>query len=109
MTGKLETVVRPFQIGDIFSARVLPPAQPLTTTAEPVVAIWGKEISLQATALGIHNWKIGVIHNEISRTTITKRVTNPTDASQYVDVQAIKTLRTKDENGVEQSFNFNPG
>jgi hypothetical protein len=105
--SKLETIVRPFQAGDVFTARVLPPVQPPAAPPAPITATWGKGISLLSTAIGMSDWKIGVVHTEIARKTHTVRVENPNDASQYLDVQRIDQMRLQDENGVQSTWNFN--
>jgi hypothetical protein len=105
--SKLETVVRPFQAGDVFTARVLPPVQPPAAPPAPITATWGKGISLLSTAIGKTDFKFGVVHTEVDRKTHTVRVTNPDDENQFVDVQRIDQLRLKDENGVMSTWNLN--
>jgi hypothetical protein len=104
--NKLETIVRPFQAGDVFTARVLPPVHLPAAPPAPVTATWGQGISLLSTAIGINDLKIGVVHTEIARKTHTVRVENPDDPNQYVDVQRIDQLRLQDENGVESTWNL---
>jgi len=47
-------------------------------------------------------------YTEISRTTETVRVSNPSDPSQYVDVQRIKSIRFMGPQGDEAVFNLRP-
>ena len=106
--SRLEGIVRPFIPGDVFSARVLPPAQPPIDQQEDIVVTWGNPISLQAKAIGVTNLHGGAKLQEQSRTTITRRVTNPDDPTQFVDVQAIQHIRLKDQVGALHEFTFNP-
>lgn len=105
--NKLEGVVRPFAAGDVFSAKPLTPVQPNFDSKPDIVFTWGDPITLQAKPIGITNLFGGVKYTEVSRTTSTKRVFNPDDNTQFVDVQRIETLLMKDENGQQHNFTFN--
>ena len=105
--SSLERVVRPFQDGDIFTARVLAPAQPPLDYVEDVVLTWGGASQFLSKGIGIRDLRGGVRWSEVSRQTKTVRVSNPSDASQFVDVEKILAMRMKDEKGVEHFMSFN--
>ena len=92
----LERIIRPFAPGDVFTARVLPPVQPAVAALPDVVVIFGNAIPLLAKANGVTALVGGVKFKEVSRRTTVKRVFNPTDNSQYVDVARIEQLVLKD-------------
>jgi hypothetical protein len=48
------------------------------------------------------------VYNEVERTTETVRVYNPSDNSQYVDVQRIKTITFRGPDGVDSRFELKP-
>lgn len=107
--NKLETAVRPFQTGDVFTARVLPPMQAETVPPDPISVKWGKPISLMLAKAG-GKWEVIAkwpSEDEIARTTSTVRVTNPTDPSQYVDVERIDSLTLRAENGLARTLTLN--
>jgi hypothetical protein len=92
----LERVIRPFAVNSVFTARSLPPIQPAVDPKPDVVLTFGDPISLLAKANGVTTLFGGAKLNEVSRRTSVKRVYNPTDNSQYVDVQRIEELVLKD-------------
>lgn len=69
--------------------------------------LYGNPISLQLAAIGITNLFGGVKLTEKNRTTSTKRIFNPSDHTQYVDIKRIETLIMADENKQEHHFAFN--
>lgn len=105
----LEKVIRPFQIGDIFTARVLAPvSQPATTDSAPISFAWGAENSGDYTSFVLSGLVGGqVVYEEKSRVTKTVRVFNPQDDTQYVDVERIEKLVMAATNGNEIHFNLN--
>jgi len=106
MSGNnFEGIVRPFQEGDVFTARVLDPVQ-TTLDPEDIEVEWGDASPLLAKAIGIRDLNSGNLH-EVSRKTSTVRITNPTDPDQFVDVERIDELRLKDERGQESKWYFN--
>lgn len=107
MAHKLENIVRPFQDGDVFTAKLLPPVQPNFEALPPITRLYGDAITLQLKGIGITNLYGGAKLQEISRTTKTVRISNPTDASQFVDVEKILTMKLRDEQDKEHFFNFN--
>ena len=105
--NKLEGVVRPFAAGDVFTAKPLAPVQPNFVAKPDIVVTFGNPIQLQAKPIGITNLFGGVKLSEISRTTSKKRVFNPDDNSQFVDVLRIETLKMQDANNQTHEFTFN--
>lgn len=105
--NKVETIVRPFAPSDVFNARVLPPVQPPLETKPDITVNYGNPITLQLAPIGITNLFGGVKLTEKSRTTSTVRVTNPDDATQFVDVQRIESMVLTDENKQAHNFTFN--
>lgn len=90
----LEKVVRPFESGDVFRPRVLPPTQP------SVVVVPGDPATLTVKGgnsgdyeEGPDPWVSGFnaewLEDKSRRETETVRVTNPDDEEQYVDVERI--------------------
>lgn len=107
MTKSLEKVVRPFQAGDVFTARVLPPTQPPVTPPTNTHSEWGGPIQLIAKAIGVRDLNTGGKHwSEVSRTSHVVRVTNPTDPEQYVDVERTTAMHLVDETGADHYFTF---
>lgn len=91
MTARLEQIIRPFQEGDVFTARSLPPGKPAEGVPEPAAFSWGKGIDPNFLRPDLimefkSKWE------EKSRATETVRVENPDDPAQFVDVERIKRL-----------------
>lgn len=106
--SKLETVVRPFQAAEVFTARVAAPPPPPAALPGAVELIWGDQISLMAKQNGIPDLNTGGKHwSEADRTTRVVRVSNPNDATQFVDVEKILNMRFKDEVGNEHFLQLN--
>jgi hypothetical protein len=103
---KFETVVRPFQAGDVFTSRVLAPAQP-AVIVEDVLIEWGQGNELQMTAIGVKDLNSGKDLREVDRKTTTVRVENPDDESQYVMIERIDALKFKDEFNADRSMTLN--
>lgn len=107
MTAKMEGVVRPFAPGDVFTAQLLPPVQPVVTAKPAITVAYGNAITLQLKGIGITNLFGGAKLTEKSRKTKTVRITNPNDDSQFVDVQKILSMKLVDESKKEHFFQFN--
>jgi len=91
MSVRFESIVRPFQEGEVFDARRAPPEQPALDAPETVVFEWGKGIDAHFLRPDpIFEYKTD--WTEKARETETVRVTNPDDDSQFVDVERIKRL-----------------
>lgn len=105
----LENIIRPFQLGDVFTARVLPNVQqPATAPADPVEKTFGDDSSGDYTQFQLSGLVGGVVtYNEKSRVTKTVRIHNPDDDSQFVDVERIQKLVLASSKGDEIHFNLN--
>ena len=96
----LERIVRPFQSKD-----VAPPSRIIDTTVEApdnVLIECGKVGTTKTFNASYSCTTTLYVDNstrEISRATTTKRITNPDDESQYVDVEVIDTLKSSGLNG----------
>jgi antirestriction protein len=98
--SQFETIVRPFQ-----RTGVSYPERIFDTTQKPVVDVTlslGLEGSTktfqESFASNITTYKDAQI-KELSRETKKKRITNPEDSSQYVDVENIQKLTTEQGKG----------
>ena len=98
--SKLETVVRPFQ-SPSFGSRALPPAPPPGALKPNIVVNYGDPSTLKTKAIGVRNLNSGKFWTEQSRQTHVTRVTNPSDSSQFVDVEDTDKIHFKDELGAE--------
>lgn len=107
--SNLEQIIRPFQNGDVFTARVIVPTQqPSSVPPADVDLIFGGPSSSNYVAFTLSGLVGGkVVYNEKSRVTQKVRITNPTDASQYVDVERIQKLVLQSTDGNEIHFNLN--
>lgn len=91
-----ERIVRPFQKVDF-----TPPPAPVApeTPLENVVLMIGKEGASAKMLVGNSSGEITSFHEdkqkEVSRTTIERRVENPDDPSQYVNVADTDKIKTK--------------
>jgi hypothetical protein len=96
----LEQIVRPFQrTGVSYPTRIFNPTQ---KAAEDTVLALGKEGSTktfnESFSEKVTTYKDQEV-KEKSRETETKRITNPDDDSQFVDVENIKKLVTEQGEG----------
>jgi antirestriction protein len=98
----LEQIVRPFQrTGVSYPVRIFDPTQ---KAAEDAVLALGKEGSTKTFNESLSQRVTTYQDQEIkekSRETEVKRVTNPDDDSQYVDVENIKKLVTEQGEGTK--------
>lgn len=90
----LEKVVRPFQTGDVFAPRVLPPTQPgqVVTQTEPSTMTWSGENSGdydQGPDPWLYGYNANWVEDKSRRETETVRVENPDDPDQYVEIERI--------------------
>lgn len=107
---RLEYIVRPFQTAD-----VTPPSIAVDPNAEPqpnLVLKFGEQGAIKQLS-GSFNSTISSYtddnHQEVSRETSVKRITNPDDSSQFVDVEVINKLTVEKGEGKEYKkviFNF---
>ncbi|MDE2284704.1 MAG: hypothetical protein KGK33_08840 [Hyphomicrobiales bacterium] len=106
MTG-LERIVRPFQSKDVTPPqRILNPSEP---AVDNVVLRCGQSGSTKTFNSSFSSTITSYVANkqrELSRDTHVKRVTNPDDETQYVDVELIDKLKTSGVNGQQTTFTF---
>lgn len=105
----LERIIRPFQTGDAFTARRLPPTEQPGEPQEDVVVDWGTTISSNYNVWEIQNGLIGgnVQLTEQSRVTSTQRIENPDDPDQFVEVERIEKLVLASDQGHQLNFTLN--
>lgn len=106
----LEKIVRPFQLGDVFNARkVAPRDQAPIEEQEDVEVEWGGTISSNYNRWQITNTLVGGVSkfSEKSRVTSTQRIENPSDPTQFVDVERIEKLTLASTDGKEIDFTLN--
>jgi hypothetical protein len=98
--SSFERIVRPFQSKD-----VTPPQRIVVPEQEPVenIVIACGEVGQTRTFHGSfnsrHSLYVEQSYRELSRDTTTKRITNPDDSSQYVDVEIINSIEQSGING----------
>lgn len=103
----LERIVRPFQSKD-----VTPPQRIFNSSETPVdnVLVQCGQAGSTKTFNSSHSSTVTSYvenkHRELSRETSVKRITNPDDDTQYVDVELIDRLRTSGVNGQETTFSY---
>jgi hypothetical protein len=106
----LERIVRPFQSQD-----VTPPQRIVDTSEsapENVLIQCGQSGSTKTFNSSYSSTITSYVkanQRELSRETSVKRITNPDDESQYVDVELIDKLKTSGVNGQETTFTYNNG
>jgi hypothetical protein len=122
----LETIFRPWIPGDrILAIRARRKAQEEDTTDDSLIR-WGRPSEYGSPTQTKEESRSGVrivnsnpkkdpdankpprVYTEIERETETVRVTNPSDATQYVDVQRIKSILFRGPDGIDVRFNLNP-
>lgn len=106
MASSMEGIVRPFQSGDIFTARVLTPVAPAAELPPDVEQEYGGPVSLITKAIGITDLNSRSLQETERRTSVV-RVENPTDPEQFVDVERIDFMKLKDANGQEWDWTLN--
>jgi hypothetical protein len=108
--SNLEKIVRPFQTGDVFRARVLPPAQEPFEIPEDVETDWEGRADSSFTELdpGIQvNFKVEFEEVLSKRKSKLMKVVNPDDHDQKVFIERIDETTFKDKlTGKEQSYKF---
>jgi hypothetical protein len=101
----LEKAIRPF-VEDPPKARQgrQDPAQDPNT---PVLE-WSCTTNVESTTIEALGFKLDEVNEqtETSRSTETRRVFNPSDSSQFVDVERIKTLDTRGADGKRHRTNY---
>lgn len=111
----LERIVRPFQTGDVFNARVLlPPVPPsgFTVSEDVCLLTWKGENGATFDSDQpdpIESFKADWKEDKASRVTQNVRVENPDDSSQYVEVQRLLSTTFKNEDtGKKMNLKFAP-
>jgi len=96
----MEKIVRPFQSKD-----VTPPQQIIDSDAETVDNIviscgaTGDTKTFNGSYSLSHSYYVEQSYRELSRDTTIKRITNPDDPAQYVDVEVINSIEHSGVNG----------
>lgn len=108
--SSLEKIVRPFQLGDVFRARVLPPTQLPFIFPEDVAVTWegraDSDIVEADTALQI-NYKVEWEEDRSQRDSKLMKVVNPDDEDQKVYVERVNKYTFKDKmTNREQTLKF---
>jgi hypothetical protein len=108
--SSIEKIVRPFQTGDVFRARRLPPSQLLVTAPELVSVDWeGRADSSYAEEdpnLQI-NFKVEWEEDRSKRQSKLMKVVNPDDPDQKVFMERVDSYTFVDKlTRKEQSFKF---
>lgn len=110
MTG-LELIVRPFLPRDV---RPIPVPVANAKATGPVSLTFGGKggaVVFKFSQFQSVGFTTQVNYVETSRETVTKRITNPTDPDQYVDVEVLKKVRFKDKNSSDPKeipFEYHP-
>jgi hypothetical protein len=104
-----ERIVRPFQARTVAPAPVLP-APGSTTAAVPNVELKFGAVGETKTFNGSESHSMSTFCptavRETARETHTKRVENPDDPTQYVNVEVIDKLTTSENNGLKKTTTF---
>lgn len=110
----LERVVRPFQLGDVFTARTVMPAVPPSGVAEsPDVCVltWtgpnpGQFDDIPDSTI-FNNFKVEWEEDKSKRVTETVRITQDDEPENYVDVERMKsTVMTDKQTGRSMNLKF---
>jgi hypothetical protein len=125
-SARMEQVVRPFVDERILAIRARRKARDEDTTDDSLIR-WGRparfgnnDVTKEEDERGFEivdpapkkdptdTRKRTRIYSEVTRTTETVRVFNPTDSNQYVDVQRILSITFRGPDGVESRFDLKP-
>ena len=105
--SSLERIVRPFQSKDVTPPRrILSPSE---SPADSVLIQCGQAGSTKTFNSSYSSTITSYVENkyrELRRDTSVKRITNPDDETQYVDVELIDKLKTSGVNGQETTFTY---
>lgn len=95
-----ETIVRPFQRREVtLPQRIFDPSETLPTNVHLTLGIGGQGKTFNESFSEHITIFAETKSEEVSRDTSKKRITNPDDSSQFVDVEVIKKLRTEEGEG----------
>jgi hypothetical protein len=108
--SSLEKIVRPFQAGDVFRARLLPPNQtPFVIPADNPVTWEGRADGTYTELQPEMQTNFKVEFNEVldKRQSKLMKVVNPDDNNQKVFIERIDQATFKDKlTGKEETFNY---
>jgi hypothetical protein len=103
----LERIVRPFQSKDVTPPqRILNPSEPPVDNVLIQCGQNGSTKTFNSSFSSTVTSYVEAKHRELSRDTHVKRITNPDDEAQYVDVELIDKLKTSGVNGQETTFSY---
>jgi hypothetical protein len=103
----LERIVRPFQSKDVTPPqRILNPSEPPVDNVLIQCGQNGSTKTFNSSFSSTVTSYVEAKHRELSRATQVKRITNPDDETQYVDVELIDKLKTSGVNGKETTFSY---
>ena len=103
----LERIVRPFQSKDVTPPqRVFNPSETPVDNVRIVCGQAGSTKTFNSSHSSTVTSYVEGKHRELSRETSVKRITNPDDETQYVDVELINKLKTSGVNGQETTFTY---
>ena len=110
-TGGLELIVRPFLPRDV---RPIPVPQANAKNSGPVSLTLGAKggaVVFKYKQFLSASFTSTPSYVETTRETVTKRITNPQDDEQYVDVEVLKKVSFKDKNAKDPNiipFEYHP-
>jgi hypothetical protein len=111
MPNAMEQIVRPFQIGEVFTARrPVPQPQPLLPDIESVTVSWGRgggTSYIQYSNGGIAEAEI--VWTEKSSVKEIVRIENPDDPEQYVEIERYNSVTLANQKGQEIRWDLNRG
>ncbi len=103
----LERIVRPFQSKDVTPPRrILAPSEPPVDNVLIQCGQAGSTKTFNSSYSSTITAYVEAKHRELNRETSVKRITNPDDETQYVDVELIDKLKTSGVNGQETTFTY---
>jgi hypothetical protein len=95
----MEGIVRNFSFRRAPKQFVPKPVEPAAATDEDGVLFWESSVRPETLTMNGAGWSITLKDVERSRTTSTKRVTNPNDPEDFVDVEVVDELLVRDRYG----------
>ena len=100
-----ERIVRPFQTRDVTpSQRIFDPSE----VAQENVTLKCGEVGSTTTFSGNYSGSVSSYcpsrQREMSRTVETKRIENPDDSTQYVNVEMAKSIKFNENNGAQREI-----
>jgi hypothetical protein len=103
----LERIVRPFQSKDVTPPqRIFSPSETPVDNVRIVCGQTGSTKTFNSSYSSTITSYVENRHRELTRETSVKRITNPEDETQYVDVELIDKLKVSGVNGQETTFTY---